>query len=97
MKKSDGEEQTDAACGDGPVDAIYNSIERITGIVARLTDYEIRAVTGGKDAQGEVSLALDIGGKTVRGRGVSTDILEASAKAFVSAINLHLYESNSGS
>ncbi len=92
MTKAEGGEKTDAACGDGPVDAIYNAIERITGVEAKLTDYQIRAVTGGKEAQGEVSLALQIKGKTVRGRGVSTDILEASAKAFVNAVNLYLYE-----
>jgi 2-isopropylmalate synthase len=92
MRKPDGKLLTDAACGDGPVDAIYNTIERVTGISARLTDYEIHAVTGGKDAQGEVSLALDIQGRTVRGRGVSTDILEGSAKAFVNAINLYLFQ-----
>jgi 2-isopropylmalate synthase len=92
MKNPEGKTVTDAACGDGPVDAIYNTIERVTGISARLTDYEIRAVTGGKDAQGEVSLALDIAGKTVRGRGVSTDILEGSAKAFVNAVNLYLFQ-----
>ena len=92
MKKAEAEPMTDAACGDGPVDAIYNTIERVTGISARLTDYEIHAITGGKDAQGEVSLALDIQGKSVRGRGVSTDILEASAKAFVNAINLYLFQ-----
>ena len=86
------EVQTDAACGDGPVDAIYNTIERVTGIAARLTDYEIHAVTGGKDAQGEVSLALEIEKRTVRGRGVSTDILEASAKAFVNAVNVYLFQ-----
>jgi 2-isopropylmalate synthase len=95
MKQADGAEKTDAACGDGPVDAIYNAIERITGVEASLTDYQIRAVTSGKDAQGEVSLALDVKGKTVRGRGVSTDILEASAKAFVNAVNLYLYETRS--
>ncbi len=92
MKKAGDGEHTDAACGDGPVDAIYNAIERITGVTGKLTDYQIRAVTVGKDAQGEVSLALDVKGKTIRGRGVSTDILDASAKAFVNAINLYLYE-----
>ena len=92
MKKADGEAVTDAACGDGPVDAIYNTIERVTGVKARLTDYEIHAITPGKDAQGEVSLALEIGENTVRGRGVSTDILEASAKAFVNAVNVHLFQ-----
>ena len=95
LKNSEGEMMTDAACGDGPVDAIYNTIERVTGISAKLTDYQIHAVTGGKDAQGEVSLALNIDGKTVRSRGVSTDILEASAKAFINAVNLYIFETGS--
>ncbi|HUW55151.1 MAG TPA: 2-isopropylmalate synthase [Planctomycetota bacterium] len=97
MKKTGEDALTDAACGDGPVDAIYNTIERVTGVSAKLTDYEIHAVTGGKDAQGEVSLALEIGKRKVRGRGVSTDILEASAKAFVNAVNLYLYETGEAS
>ena len=92
LKKTDGTVITDAAIGDGPVDAIYMAVERVTGVQSKLTDWTIRALTSGKDAQGEVSLALRIGERTVRGRGVSTDILESSAKAFVSAINLYLYE-----
>jgi len=77
----------DAATGDGPVDAIFRVMERITGVGLRLKDYQIRAVTSGKEAQGEVRLEAIYGKQTVSGRGVSTDVLEASAKAYLSAIN----------
>jgi 2-isopropylmalate synthase len=77
----------DAATGDGPVDAIFRAIERLTGVSLRLTDYQIRSVTGGKEAQGEVRLEARYKERTVSGRGVSTDVLEASARAFVNAIN----------
>jgi len=77
----------DAATGDGPVDAIFRAMERITGVRLSLKDYQLRAVTGGKEAQGEVRLEAVCGKQTVSGRGVSTDILEASAKAYLSAIN----------
>jgi 2-isopropylmalate synthase len=82
-----GETVCDAATGDGPVDAIYNCISRITGIECKLLDYRIRAVTGGRDAQGEVLLEIDAGGLTANGRGISTDILDASAQAYVRAVN----------
>ena len=78
---------TDASVGDGPVDAIYSAIQRLTGISGSLTDYRIRAVTKGKDALGEVQIELDHNGRRVRGRGLSTDILEASALAYLAAIN----------
>ena len=77
----------DAATGDGPVDAIFRVMERITGVKLQLKDYQLRAVTGGKEAQGEVRLEAVCGKQTVSGRGVSTDVLEASAKAYLSAIN----------
>ena len=73
--------------GDGPVDAIYSAIQRLTGIKASLIDYRIRAVSKGKDAQGEVTIELEHSGRTIRGRGLSTDILEASALAYLAAIN----------
>jgi len=82
-----GEARRDAATGDGPVDAIFRAVERLTGVSLQLTDYQIRSVTGGKEAQGEVRLEARYEGKTVSGRGVSTDVLEASARAFVNAIN----------
>ncbi len=77
----------DAACGDGPVDATYRAINKITGIKPLLVDYSLRAVTGGRDALGEVNVKIKVGKATVVGRGVSTDIIEASAKAYVGAVN----------
>jgi 2-isopropylmalate synthase len=77
----------DAATGDGPVDAIFRAMERLTGVSLRLRDYSLRAVTGGKEAQGEVRLEAVCGAAVLTGRGVSTDILEASARAYLEAIN----------
>jgi len=77
----------DAATGDGPIDAAFSCIMRLTGVEAKLQEFDLRAVTGGKDAQGEVNLELVCNGKTYRGRGRSTDIIEASVLAFVNAIN----------
>jgi 2-isopropylmalate synthase len=75
------------AAGDGPVDACYKAIEKITGNKARLTYYAIQAVTGGKDAQGEVTIKLAIEGRQISGRGTSTDVIEASVKAYLYALN----------
>jgi 2-isopropylmalate synthase len=87
LTDSSGKSVQDASIGDGPVDAIYSAIQRLTGVRAALVDYRIRAVTRGKEAQGEVQIDLEHGGKKVRGRGLSTDILEASALAYLAAIN----------
>ena len=76
-----------ASVGDGPVDAIYSAIQRMTGVSSKLMDYRIRAVSRGKDAQGEVQIELEHSDRKIRGRGLSTDILEASALAYLSAIN----------
>ena len=73
--------------GDGPVDAMFLAIERITGIATVCKDFRVQAVTLGKDAQAEVNVELEHHGRLHRGRGVSTDSLEASAKAFLNAIN----------
>lgn len=82
----------DAACGDGPVDACYKTIDRITRLKVQLLDYSIRAVTSGKDALGEVTLMLKgKNNRIVTGRAASTDIIEASAKAYVNAINKLVY------
>jgi 2-isopropylmalate synthase len=73
--------------GDGPIDAVFTCIERITGIEVKLKDYRVRNITMGEDAQGEALVEVDYQGKSLRGRGVSTDIVEASAQAFLQVIN----------
>jgi 2-isopropylmalate synthase len=75
------------AAGDGPIDAVFLAIERITGITVVCNDFRVQAVTVGKDAQGEVNVEVEHQGQTYRGRGVSTDSVEASARAFLNAIN----------
>jgi 2-isopropylmalate synthase len=83
-----GETLQEAACGDGPVDAVYKAIDKITKIPVTLLDYKLSAISGGKDAQGEVTVQLGTKtGLTVRGKGASTDIIEASAKAYLTAVN----------
>ncbi len=73
--------------GDGPVDACFKAIDKITGTKCELQDYRIEAVTKGKDALGEVSLKLKAKGKVVTSRGSSTDIVEASIRAYINALN----------
>jgi len=78
----------EAACGDGPVDAVYKAIDKITKLKVKLLDYKLSAVSGGKDAQGEVTVQIEVGkGFTLRGKGTSTDIIEASARAYLAALN----------
>jgi len=83
----EGETYTDAAIGDGPVDAVYEAIQRITKTPLRLKDYALRAITSGKDAQGEVTIEVETDSRRFRTRGVSTDIVEASARAYLAAVN----------
>jgi len=84
----------DASRGDGPIDAMYKAIDRITGITPVLKEYKISAITGGKDAQGEVTVSLEIGSVKVADKGFSTDIIEASAKAYINAVNRYLSRKN---
>jgi len=81
------ERSCDAAIGDGPVDAVFRALERVTGIAAKLEDYQVRSVSRGKDALGEVSVEITVNGRTLHGNGVSTDIIEASARAYLKALN----------
>jgi 2-isopropylmalate synthase len=83
----DGTIVRDAALGDGPVDAVFKAIERITGIEVQLNDFRVRSVSGGEDAQGEASVEAEYQGKVLTGRAVSTDIIEASGLAFLQVIN----------
>ncbi len=89
IRRPDGVIVQDAAIGDGPVDAIFKAVERVTGVHANLREFAVRGVTQGKDAQGEVSLELEIESddQSYRGRAASTDIIEASALAYVNAVN----------
>ena len=77
----------EAATGDGPVDAIFNAIDRALGTSTKLLEYVVQAVTPGRQAIGDVSVTLQVDGRKFVGRGASTDILEASAKAYVNALN----------
>jgi 2-isopropylmalate synthase len=78
--------------GDGPVDACYKAVDKISGVKGKLLDYKLRAITSGKDALGEVAVKIRSEGKVVSGRGASTDIIEASVKAYVNAINKLVYK-----
>ena len=80
-----------AAIGDGPVDAVCKAISQVTKTSAKLERYEIRAVTSGTEALGEVTVQLDDNGRKVMGRGASTDVIEASAKAYIDGINKLAY------
>ncbi len=77
----------ESAYGDGPVDAAYKAIEKVLNIKGTLKKYKINSITRGKDAVGEANIVVDLEGIIVHGRGVSTDIVEASAKAYINAIN----------
>ncbi len=83
----EGQVFQDSGVGDGPVDAALNAIDAVTGLKGRLLDYQLRAITGGKDAMGEVSVKADFDGTVVTGKGASTDVIEASARAYVNALN----------
>jgi 2-isopropylmalate synthase len=77
----------EAATGDGPVDAVYRAIEKITDTPVKLVSYSLNAVTHGKDAMGTVTISVERKNKQYRGHGVATDVIEASAHAFLNAIN----------
>ncbi len=89
--KKGGQAVQDSACGDGPVDATLKTIDRITKITGDLTDYSIQAVTRGEDAVGEVSVVVAFGEDRVAAKAASTDIVEASAKAYLNALNTYLF------
>jgi 2-isopropylmalate synthase len=82
-----GEEKMDHASGDGAVDACYKVITKVTGSQSQLVRYTVNAITGGADAQGEVSCIIEDGGIRVSGQGAHTDIIMASALAYVNALN----------
>ena len=84
----DGRSVEGSFTGDGPVDAIFRAINAATGVEARLREFRVDAVTGGQDALGEVSVVLELDGRTSAGQAVATDILEAAARAHVRALSV---------
>jgi len=87
VKLPSGVEAVAGSSGDGPVDAIFQAIQKATGTTCELRQYTVEAVTGGADALGEVSVMLRVAGRLATGQGVATDILEASARAYVRALS----------
>ena len=96
IKMSKGEEEFErAALSDGPINASYAAIDKITGLDIVLQDYSLRALTDGQDAQSEAVVKMSINGKedeVITGRGISVDIVEASIKAYINGINKYLNE-----
>ncbi len=82
-----GEVIREASCGDGPVDAVFKAITRAADLPLHINDYKVRSVTIGEDAQGEVIVEIEHDGQPYRGRGLSTDIIEASALAILDVVN----------
>ena len=78
--------------GDGPIDASFLAIEQIVGHHYELDDFQIQAITEGREAMGETVVKLRSGGKVYSGRGISTDIIGASILAYVNALNKIVYE-----
>ncbi|MBN2830955.1 MAG: 2-isopropylmalate synthase [Candidatus Omnitrophica bacterium] len=87
MLNKKGKAVSGASSGDGPVDAVFKAIDKVTGYNAKLDDFRLEAVTSGKDALGQVSLKLKIKDKIFSGRGASTDIIEAAIRAYLDAVN----------
>ena len=83
----EGKVLADAALGTGPVDAVYKAINRLVGVPNRLTEFSVKSVTEGIDAIGEVLIRIESDGVTYTGRGADTDIIVASAKAYMNALN----------
>jgi len=84
----------ESAMGDGLIDAAMGAIQRAVGVEARLVSFNVSSVTGGSDALGDVVVQLDVDGRRVTGRGVATDVVEASARAYLAAINRALHVTN---
>jgi 2-isopropylmalate synthase len=87
VRNAEGDVVQESASGDGMIDAACGAIVRATGVEARLVTFTVGAVTAGTEALGDVTVQIDLDGDRYTGRGVSTDVVEASARAFLNAIN----------
>jgi 2-isopropylmalate synthase len=92
----DGDIATGESSGDGPVDAIFRAINAATGVEASLREFRVDAVTEGQDALGEVSVVVEVQGQTGAGQGVSTDIIDAAARAYVRALSIGVMRAREG-
>ena len=84
----DGSTAEGTFTGDGPIDAVFQAINAAAATQAKLNDFQIGAVTEGQDALGEVSVVVDVDGSTGAGQGISTDIIDAAARAYVRALSV---------
>jgi 2-isopropylmalate synthase len=94
LRKGNEEVIEESAMGDGLIDAAMGAIQRAAGVEGRLVSFHVSSVTGGTDALGDVVVQVDVDGRRVTGRGVATDVVEASARAFLAAVNRALQLSN---
>jgi 2-isopropylmalate synthase len=92
----EGGSRQGAFTGDGPIDAVFQAIDVATGVGAKLQDFQIGAVTEGQDALGEVSVVVEVEGSSGAGQGVSTDIIDAAARAYVRALSVAAARSRAG-
>jgi 2-isopropylmalate synthase len=92
----DGTSSPGSFTGDGPIDAVFQAINVASGIAAKLSEFTIGAVTEGQDALGEVSIVVEAHGSTGAGQGVSTDIIDAAARAYVRALSVAMARSQTG-
>ena len=88
---SDSGVASETAMGDGPVNAVFAAVDKLTGLKGRLVDFRVHSITGGADAVGEVFVQVEFDGVTHGGKGASTDIVEASARAYLNASNKVLF------
>jgi 2-isopropylmalate synthase len=87
LRRGDQELTEELAGGDGPIDAAFSAIEKITNLKLVCQEFEARSASTGRDAQGEATLEIEHNGQTHRGRGVSTDTVEAAIQAMLNAVN----------
>jgi len=96
LKSRDGQDHTASGKGDGPIDAIYNAVDTITGMSCKLQDYQVMSKTRGKDAQGEVSVRVLYENRVVLGKGTGVNTFEASGLAYLNAVNKLLVNPKAG-
>ena len=90
--KIDGEKISTTSSGNGPVDATFNAIKKLTSTDFKLKLYQVNAITAGTDAQGEVTVRLEDKGLTSQAKGSDPDIIVASAKAYINSLNKLIYK-----